>query len=39
MNASFGCDHRVIDGASVTKFSNKWKNYLENPSTMLLHLK
>lgn len=39
MNVSFGCDHRVIDGATVTKFSNKWKSYLEDPSTMLLHLK
>ncbi|KAL4488323.1 hypothetical protein ABPG72_019173 [Tetrahymena utriculariae] len=39
MNVSFGCDHRVVDGATVTKFSNKWKSYLEDPSTMLLHLK
>lgn len=31
MTMSFGCDHRVIDGASVARFSNNWKNILENP--------
>lgn len=31
MTMSFGCDHRIIDGASVAKFSNSWKNILENP--------
>lgn len=25
---SFGCDHRIIDGASVAKFSNSWKSIL-----------
>mgnify|MGYP001250014796 CR=1 FL=1 len=25
---SYGCDHRVIDGASVARFSNSWKNIL-----------
>ena len=28
---SYGCDHRVVDGASVARFSNDWKNILENP--------
>lgn len=28
---SYGCDHRVIDGASVSRFSNEWKNIIENP--------
>jgi 2-oxoisovalerate dehydrogenase E2 component (dihydrolipoyl transacylase) len=31
MNVSFGCDHRVLDGATVAKFSNHWKGLLENP--------
>lgn len=31
MNVSFGCDHRVLDGATSTRFSNQWKSYLENP--------
>lgn len=39
MNVSFGCDHRVLDGATVARFSQKWKEYLENPSSMLLSMK
>ena len=31
-------DHRVIDGATMARFSNAWIGYLENPATMLLHL-
>lgn len=31
LNVSFGCDHRVIDGASVAKFSNEWKQLIEKP--------
>jgi len=38
MNVSWSADHRVIDGASMARFSNTWIGYLENPSTMLLHL-
>lgn len=39
MNVSWSADHRVIDGATVAKFSNTWKKYLENPSLMLAHSK
>jgi 2-oxoisovalerate dehydrogenase E2 component (dihydrolipoyl transacylase) len=28
INVSFGCDHRIIDGATVAKFSNEWKALL-----------
>ena len=38
MNMSWSADHRVIEGATMARFSNLWKSYLENPSTMLLHL-
>ena len=31
LNVSFGCDHRVIDGATVARFSNCWKKLMENP--------
>jgi 2-oxoisovalerate dehydrogenase E2 component (dihydrolipoyl transacylase) len=39
MRVSWSADHRVIDGATVANFSNLWKSFLENPTTMLLHMK
>jgi len=39
MAISWSADHRIIDGATVARFSNHFKMYLENPSSMLLHLK
>lgn len=38
MNVSWTADHRVIDGATVARFSNVWKDYLEDPELMLLDL-
>ena len=35
MNISWSGDHRVIDGATMARFSNQWKSYLENPATMI----
>nr|KAJ3422615.1 hypothetical protein HK105_007296 [Polyrhizophydium stewartii] len=34
LNVSFNADHRVIDGATVGRFVQLWKTYLENPSTL-----
>lgn len=39
MNVSWGADHRVIDGATLARFSNAWKGYVENPTTMMLTLR
>ena len=38
MQVSWSGDHRIIDGATMVKFNNCWKSYLENPLTMLLEL-
>ncbi|CAB3382486.1 Hypothetical predicted protein [Cloeon dipterum] len=39
MYVSWAADHRVLDGVTMAKFSNKWKEYVENPHSMLLDLK
>lgn len=39
MQVSWSADHRVIDGVTMAKFSNLWKQYLEAPETMLVDLK
>lgn len=39
MTASWSGDHRVIDGATMARFSNTWKGYLEEPTTMLAALR
>ena len=39
LNCSFNADHRVIDGATVAKFVQKWKSLLENSSLLVANLK
>jgi len=38
-NVSWSADHRVIDGATMARYSNLWKSYLETPSSMILDMK
>lgn len=39
MQASWSADHRVVDGATMSRFSNTWKGLLEEPSNMILELR
>ena len=38
MQVSWSGDHRIIDGASIARFCNLWKSFLEDPANMLIHL-
>lgn len=38
MQVSWAADHRVVDGATMARFSNAMKDYLEQPLTMLSRL-
>ena len=39
MRVSWSADHRIIDGATMARYSNLWKSYLEKPASMLLGMK
>lgn len=36
MKVTLSCDHRVVDGASGAAFLNTFKEYMENPVTLLM---
>jgi 2-oxoisovalerate dehydrogenase E2 component (dihydrolipoyl transacylase) len=38
MTVSWAGDHRIIDGGTIARFCNRWKGYLEEPQSMLLHM-
>lgn len=39
MTVSWAADHRVVDGASMARFSNTWKRMLENPLAMMAEMR
>uniref|UniRef100_A0A914VJG0 Dihydrolipoamide acetyltransferase component of pyruvate dehydrogenase complex n=1 Tax=Plectus sambesii TaxID=2011161 RepID=A0A914VJG0_9BILA len=39
VKVSWAADHRVIDGATMARFSNVWKEYLENPALMIAEMR
>ncbi|KAI4345394.1 hypothetical protein L6164_012522 [Bauhinia variegata] len=39
MTVNIGADHRVLDGATVSRFCNEWKKLIENPELLMLHLR
>tara|TARA_R110002126_G_scaffold38993_22_gene116069 strand:+ start:1452 stop:3071 length:1620 start_codon:yes stop_codon:yes gene_type:complete len=38
MQISWSGDHRIIDGGTIARFTNLWKQYLEQPSAMLVNM-
>lgn len=38
MQISWSGDHRIIDGGTIARFTNQWKQYLEQPSSMLVNM-
>ncbi|MBZ9568867.1 dihydrolipoyllysine-residue acetyltransferase [Modicisalibacter tunisiensis] len=38
MTITWSGDHRIIDGGTISRFCNRWKDYLEAPQTMLLDM-
>jgi len=38
VDINLGCDHRVLDGASVGRFAMHWKELSENPTFAFLEM-
>ena len=38
MEVSWRADHRVVDGATLARFSETWRGYVEEPLKMLVNL-
>jgi pyruvate/2-oxoglutarate dehydrogenase complex dihydrolipoamide acyltransferase (E2) component len=39
LQVSWTCDHRIIDGGIISRFCNQWKEYMEDPTTMLMKMR
>lgn len=38
MTVSWSGDHRIIDGGTIARFNRRWQEFLEDPSSMLVHM-
>lgn len=38
VEVTMGCDHRVLDGATVARFTSAWRDYSESPTLALLSM-
>ena len=38
MTASWSGDHRIIDGGTIARFNKLWQEFLEDPTSMLVHM-
>jgi len=38
MTASWSGDHRIIDGGTIARFNKRWQEFLEDPTSMLVHM-
>jgi pyruvate/2-oxoglutarate dehydrogenase complex dihydrolipoamide acyltransferase (E2) component len=38
VDVTMGCDHRVLDGATVARFTSAWRDYSESPTLALLSM-
>lgn len=38
LEVTMGCDHRVLDGATVARFTAAWKDYSETPTLAFLNM-
>jgi lipoamide acyltransferase component of branched-chain alpha-keto acid dehydrogenase complex, mitochondrial len=39
VNSLWSADHRVIDGATLSRFSKVWKMYLQNPVDLIWNMR
>lgn len=39
ITVSWSADHRIIDGATIARFSKLWKSCIEEPEQLLLYFK
>lgn len=38
MTVSWSGDHRIIDGGTIARFNKRWQEFLEDPTSMLVHM-